>query len=139
MVQKISEINDKNIGVISLQLSNLDGTMQNPYGAINKPIKTYWKIGLMHMLMIVKVWDILKWIKRKFKKPKSELQHINYENFDYVISGAAFILTPNFFEHYDQLFNKTFLYCEENILAMYLKKAKLKSVFLTNSQIKQKG
>lgn len=125
----------ENAGVISLELDNTDGTKQSPYGLVKGPIKTYLKIGIRHFLIIIGVYKLIRWIKRKFIKSKEQLNIIEYDKLDYVISGAAFILTPAFFEKYNQLFNKTFLYCEEHILAMYLKKAKLKTYMLFDTKI----
>lgn len=57
----------------------------------------------------------------------------------YCIQGCAFLLTKEFFSHYDKLYPKTFLYCEELNLAVYLKKAGLKGIIADTSPVIHKG
>ncbi len=57
----------------------------------------------------------------------------------YCIQGCAFLLTKEFFRHYDKLYPKTFLYGEELNLAVYLKKAGLKGVIADTSPVIHKG
>ena len=128
---------ENDIGVVSLQLNNKDNTKQIPYGLIKNPYKDYIKTGLLNFFILTKIFYVAKFIKNLFvrhKKLNSNV-NINYNNYDFIISGAAFILTPNFFKHYNQLFNKTFLYCEEHILSIYLKKSNLKTKLINDSKI----
>lgn len=135
LLESIKDTND-DIGVISLELDNVDGTKQSPYGIVKGAVKTYLKIGIRQMLIFAGVYLLLRKLKEKITGKKHEdSPKINYDNYDYIVSGAAFILTPNFFKHYTQLFNKTFLYCEEHITALYLKKAKLKTKVILDTKI----
>lgn len=135
LIESIKNI-DSNVGVISLELDNVDGTKQSPYGIIKKPVSTYLKIGIRQILIFMGVYLFFRRVKEKISGKKHEdSPKINYDEFDYIVSGAAFILTPSFFEHYTQLFNKTFLYCEEHITALYLKKAKLKTKVILDTKI----
>ena len=129
----------ENIAVLSLELDNKDGTKQLPYGLIKGAYKSYIKIGILNFAVITRLFDVYKFFKNLFRKKKVENENINLEidfnKYEFIISGAAYILTPNFFKYYNQLFNKTFLYCEEHILALYLKKAKLKTEFIRDTKI----
>lgn len=57
----------------------------------------------------------------------------------YVVSGSAFVLTPDFFLHYTQLFPETFLYFEEWATILYLHKAKLLTKIIPCDPIIHKG
>ncbi|MDF2871604.1 MAG: hypothetical protein K0R05_3179 [Anaerocolumna sp.] len=57
----------------------------------------------------------------------------------YCLQGCAFLLTKEFFRHYDKLYPKTFLYGEELNLAIYLKKAGLKGIIADTSPVIHKG
>jgi len=57
----------------------------------------------------------------------------------YIIQGCAYILTPDFFKYYMQIFPGTFLYDEELALAWYLKKAGLYTYTTKNSWLLHKG
>lgn len=57
----------------------------------------------------------------------------------YCLQGCAFLLTKEFFQHYDKLYPKTFLYGEELNIAIYLKKASLKGIIADTSPVIHKG
>ncbi len=57
----------------------------------------------------------------------------------YRIHGCAFLLTPEFFRYYEQLYPKTYLYGEEINLSVYLKKAGLRAVIADTSPLIHKG
>lgn len=57
----------------------------------------------------------------------------------YRIQGCAFLLTREYFRHYDKLYPKTFLYGEELNLVLYLKKAGLKAAVAATSPVYHKG
>ena len=54
------------------------------------------------------------------------------DNYNYVIQGCSYFLTPTFFKYYDGLFSETFLYCEELALAIYLSNKDLKTINFYN-------
>lgn len=126
--------------VLGLELDNLDGTKQVPYGLIKGASRTYIKTGIAQFMFLTGLRVIYRFFKNLFKRKKNVAQtqvqpEIDFSEYDYTISGAAYILTPAFFRYYNQLFNKTFMYCEENILALYLKKAKLKTKLIRDTKI----
>lgn len=56
----------------------------------------------------------------------------------YSIQGCAYVLTPDFFEQYSQLYPGTFLYNEEDALALYLKKGHLCTKMIDSAPIVHK-
>ncbi|MDF2513309.1 MAG: hypothetical protein K0S04_3175 [Herbinix sp.] len=57
----------------------------------------------------------------------------------YQIQGCAFLLTKEYFQFYQQLYPKTFLYGEELNLSVYLMKAGLRGVVADTSPVIHKG
>lgn len=126
--------------VLSLELDNKDGTKQLPYGLVKGAYKSYIKLGMLQFAVLTRLFYVYKFFKNLFKRKKKTDQtavsaEVDFSKYDYIISGAAYILTPAFFKYYSQLFNKTFLYCEEHIMTLYLKKAKLKTKFIRDTKI----
>lgn len=73
------------------------------------------------------------------KEPKNnEEQKVNNE-YRYQLQGCAFVLTPSFFQYYQQLYPNTFLYWEEINLLVYLQKVGLKSSIIHTSPCIHKG
>ena len=135
IIEQLDNFED-GVGLISLELSNQDGTTQIPYGLIKSASKNYLKIGVINFLLVTKLYFVLRFFKRcLFRKKPETASVVDYSQYHYVISGAGYILTPHFFEHYQQLFNHTFLFNEEHILALYLQKAKLKTAIIKDTQI----
>lgn len=54
---------------------------------------------------------------------------------DYAIHACAMLLTPDFFIHYEGLYKKTFLYCEEDILYLMCKMYHLKQRYTDDTYI----
>lgn len=57
----------------------------------------------------------------------------------FVVSGSAYVLTADFFEHYCGLYPETFLYAEELGIILYLSKAHLLSKIINTDVIIHKG
>lgn len=72
-------------------------------------------------------------------KPSEPLAETETKKKAYCIQGCAFLLTKEFFSHYDKLYPNTFLYCEELNLAVYLKKAGIKGIIADTSPVIHKG
>lgn len=123
----------KEIGLINPACCNVDGSFQKPYGKFRGNL--YWET-VIHLIFIIWsfVRNILKWdisLSDKFK----EVDLKDMDKYKYIVQGPAYILTPSFFEYYNKLFPKTFLYEEELILAWYINKAKLKTSFVNSPYI----
>lgn len=140
LLKEIKTVQDDE-AVLSLELDNKDGTKQLPYGLIKGASKSYIKLGVLQLSILTRMFYVYKFFKNLLKRKKktettqAKAVEIDFSKYDYIISGAAYILTPAFFKYYSQLFNKTFLYCEEHIMTLYLKKAKLKTRFVRDTKI----
>lgn len=116
------------IGVINPACCNIDGSFQSPYGKFSGNM---WKDTLFHLLFII--WSFIRNILKISVSISENLEQENIEDmnkYKYIIQGPAYILTPSFFENYNKLFPKTFLYEEELLLAWYIEKANLKTSFM---------
>lgn len=126
---------EKQAGILVPLVRNLDGTIEQ---------RVAYKANLIY-LRIIKA-TILRMFPRKTSKvqgqgnvtgPNERLTGLQREN--YVVAGSAFVLTPDFFANYEQLFPKTFLYFEEWATILYLKKAGLYSKIVETAEITHKG
>lgn len=122
-----------NVGIINPACCNIDGSFQNPYGKFNENL---YIIMIKHLIFII--WSFIRNI---FNLNVSISNHLKKEDesdmkkYKYIVQGPAYILTPEFFKYYNGLFPKTFLYEEELILAWYMKKANLKTIFVESPYI----
>jgi len=141
-LEKIVNEYEKGTGVISTYCCDVNGMLQRPSYICSKRVITELYKGLIKdtinsILAVLGLYE-------KVNRERSILtkKHINYSEeykYEYVISGCAFILTPDFFENYNQLYPRTFLYAEEKALVGYLYKASLKTKCANNPYIIHKG
>lgn len=114
LYQMMSEISD-GIGVIGSRIINRDGTEELAYSDyVNFPATFIWYLYLQFSY-----WGLEKlriWCGEKLKNYKSQQ----------ILHGSNLLLTPQYFEKYDGLYEKTFLYGEEAILYLYCVQAGLK-------------
>lgn len=126
---------EKDIGLIVPLIKNLNGTIDQ---------RVVYKKRLLYLRIIKKIFEInINFINKFFnynKKNKDLLieknKTISGKNNDiYVISGSAFLLTPDFFSNYSGLYPETFLYFEEWATIIYLHKAKLSTKIINTNPI----
>ena len=96
-------------------ISLADGKNQNPvavqYHGIKDVNKRIFKDSVLSFLCN---FDLDKQVQRIFAK---EVQEVHYEpGMDFQIHGACMFFANRFIQRYDGLFDKTFMYGEENIL-----------------------
>lgn len=121
----LKEISD-GVGIISPECRGFDKvSFQQPYCLSNGSY-------LSEIIKIVSltIWQSLKAITRinySFHKKKKKFFSYDYE---YIIQGNAYILTPFFFNNYTSLFPNTFLYLEETALLWYIKKSNLRTKYV---------
>lgn len=124
----------KGVGVINPICCNIDGTLQIPYGKYKNSLVIETIIILAYI-----VWSFIRNILGLnvsiTKNLKVNLEDGSLEQYKYVIQGPAYVLTPDFFENYKILFPRTFLYCEELMLAWYVHKANLKTIVVSNAKL----
>jgi len=79
----------------------------------------------------VHIYKLLSNIKRTLrKKSGKEADDYKSRQENIVLHGAFFVLTPRYFEYYPEgLFDKTFLYMEEDILAFRCRQRGLKTLY----------
>lgn len=122
------------VGVINPACVGFNGEFQEPYRlSQGNMIKDYCQA------LALTGWQVFKAI---FNVDYSIHKHTNKafvpDEYKYIIQGNAYILTPDYFREYKQLFPKTFLYFEELYLLWYLQKANLTTVYCENIVIKHK-
>ena len=134
----------KNIGAFGTKIRGSDGKNQNPlYTPITakRVIKdavyfTLEKWGLIHYYTILK-----QTIHNKKKPDKMGKEHEKVqvkENEKYILHGSALFLTENYLNQVDGFYPETFLYYEENILAIIMEKMNLKMIYKDEIEIYHK-
>ena len=137
LFKTVSKVDYKGVGAISPTVYKADGKYQLPNentSDVRKRIKF-----LVSHLLIAKFRRAIHY-KASHKAEKKQIDIPDKWN-DYVLQGCAYFLTPAFFEKYNKLYPKTFLYWEEINLLYYLYKANLKSVLIKTEPViyKDKG
>jgi GT2 family glycosyltransferase/O-antigen ligase len=140
ILKQMLDSDEKNVGILIPQVRNLDGTIDQ---------RVAYKIRFLYLRIIKKLLQVI-YIKsqprvnpvieargKEIVENNKKLTGIQHSY--YVITGSAFILTPDFFSIYDQLFPETFLYFEEWATILYLKKAQLFCKIVDNDPILHKG
>lgn len=139
-IEKIYEIylKDQDIAVIAPSIKNFDGIYQNPFKKERFSFKEIAKIKFFYLSGIYKLYyfirvyilfELITYIVQKKRHKKIKNYHSNKapsSGYIYAPHGSFLIFTPTFFKHFDGFDNKTFLYCEEFILAEKLRQNSLK-------------
>ena len=114
---------EEKIAIINPMCCDIEKIIQKPYLIYNSKM---WKYVIRMGIYILK--QIIKYIFNldKYKKNNEKFNVEEIKENKYIIQGCAYILTPDFFKYYSQIFPETFLYCEELALAIYIEKANLK-------------
>ena len=119
-----SYVPKRNIAIINPLCCDLDGNVQLPYLISNSKMWRYClKIGIYLLKQGIKLTLNLE---RTHKNKNINIEAI--EDSKYIIQGCAYILTPDFFNYYTQIYPETFLYCEEMALGIYIEKINMRTV-----------
>lgn len=122
-----------NVGIIGPNIVGRDGVEQNPVDTDTSYKVILWQfifcLTVITSLYKTKVYKFLKKMK-KSRGPKISNEFIKEKTEELVkrnivLHGAAIMFTPKYFENYSGFYPGTFLYMEENILAMMIQKAGL--------------
>ena len=73
-----------------------------------------------------------KVFRKIFKYPKMSNNRAEESNYIHMGIGAIYILTEQFFEHFDELWDRVFLYGEEAVLAGQLASVKGRTFYYPN-------
>ena len=95
--------------------------------------KRYWILYLTNLLYVPFLYDLIKkWYLLLFKKKKSTLyiqNDLDIRQEDVVLHGSFLIFSKEYFEKFVGIDPRTYMYLEEKILAVRLRKHHLKSVY----------
>lgn len=133
---------DTSVGAIGTKIIGKDGINQNPrYDSTN--FKRVLKDSVYFSLDefgIIKYYQKLKTIIKKDSQSDSSqpTDQSNEEKDEYFLHGSAIFLTENYLSKANGFYPDTFLYYEENILAIIMKKLDLKMVYDSDKEIYHK-
>ncbi len=137
---------DKNFAVLGPDVISLDdGEHQNPHTHVNlqNPGKElyyyqfYWFMAFLGLYTPVKraIFTVVKWFKGKKKRIEPNWSDIQE---GVKLYGACLIFSPEYVSKFNGLYDKTFMYVEEDILYYIAKREKLKMVYSPEIQIMHK-
>lgn len=115
---------EENVGVIGSEIILRNGRKQKPYFEyVEFPATLIYYFYLLGGLYGVNILENhMECLLRKRRKEQ-------------VIHGSALMLTPAYFEAYDGLYSRTFLYGEEILLYIMCKRAGLEQVYTSDISI----
>ncbi|TPE54289.1 glycosyltransferase family 2 protein [Maribrevibacterium harenarium] len=119
----------KKYPVVAPNIRMLDGTPQNPHviSGISKKREFIYDLYHSSYLMAGLIVRLAK-LTHKFTDRKDEQQHEVAQEIHQGY-GACYILTPKFFEYFDELWAPTFLMYEEYFLAKQLEEKGFKTYY----------
>lgn len=103
---------DKNTLIISPDVITTEGSHENPHVIQRIGFLRKFKYDVYYSsYTVARILQMIKSTDRRFKAydPEKKFIHMGI--------GALYILTPNFFKHFEKLWEDVFLYGEEAILA----------------------
>ncbi len=142
ILSKMTEKYSPQIGVLGPKIIGIDNRNQNPLCkkvTFKKIIKDILE-SFFYMIIDINTFHNSIFYK-KFVKPlvmKRRKNRIFYQHNNPVLQGAAIMFTPSYFKHYQGFYPGTFLFYEEYILSILLKKKGLISFYVDNAEILHK-
>lgn len=136
-----SEWNESHFAVLGPKIHTFSGKNQNPAPHKIETIKevnfwirhhtwglirSYLGINRLYLEGKERLKHLLGY-KNKVKQAKEEKDNIRQENVK--LHGCCFVFSPRFFEFFDGLDSRTFMYVEEDILYAHIKKKGLLTVY----------
>lgn len=125
-----------------------DGFNTNPLGGYRESISwIIYQIWGNYRIYFVKKFDLKRFRRRKTSIEKHETRHQEPDsNTRFLqcdegvqLSGACLVFSPLFVSRFEGLYNKTFLYCEETILAYACFRLALKLFYCNEIVVVHKG
>jgi GT2 family glycosyltransferase len=137
---------DETIGVIGSTIIGSDGQNQNPSSNFNPGFKAVFREYSIPLLRKYKLSGILhagRFVKRRLKKQtatsgETAVVSTALVTKPYNLHGSALFLTENYVRQMNGLYPETFLYYEEEILALVCHKLGLKMVYTDEIEIYHK-
>ncbi|MDE1548153.1 glycosyltransferase [Jeotgalibaca caeni] len=134
---------DSNVGAMGTRIIGSDGGNQNPSAIFHPSFKAVFRefsFPLLRKYKLSGVLNVGRVIKRKLKKQPAvaENKPVSVSNQPFTLHGSVLFLTENYLEKMDGFYPGTFLYYEEEILALICYKLGLKLVYLDEVEIYHK-
>lgn len=95
-----------------------------------------WRGGIYKIKQYLKKFYIIRYIYKKIKLKPKELLDPNFEHKNILLHGCCLIFTPTFFERLKGFNPKTFMFREEELLFLSLKKNNLENIYCPKLEIK---
>lgn len=111
---------DETIGAIGSKIIGSDGMNQNP---------VYADVKLLTVLKSVFGSHLRFFGVSKFLKNKNRLKKLNKHRDKFILHGSSMFFTENYLRKAKGFYPETFLFYEENILAIVFKKLGLKMIY----------
>lgn len=125
MLQKLLACDESDVAVIGPSIRLKNGYIQREYSTTTEfPCLFYRYLTFLAERMFG--ITSCEWLQRRWRQ--KEFMHK-------VLHGCALLLTPAFFEFYQGLYSKTFLYAEEEILWFQVQKVGLKQCYVLETEI----
>ena len=152
MITSLINSYEEGIAVIGPRIISADNQEQNPILSVVTKEKINEEYDIMesfkHKFNESKIGKkirnnkVMVSLKKLIKKENNiDVNKINVQDKtseELILHGACMLLTKDYFKYYPELFPKTFLYYEENILTLITKKVNLKKRFVCNCFIYHK-
>lgn len=126
----------KNVGAIGPTIIGSDGLNQNPVNVDNN-LFLILKSIFATSLNIFGLKKILKSVKKLYRSSFNEPE-IKTDSKDFILHGSAIFLTENYIKNVKGFYPDTFLYFEEYILDIIMKKMKLEMIYISDTYIYHK-
>ncbi|MBZ6003060.1 glycosyltransferase family 2 protein [Leuconostoc gelidum subsp. aenigmaticum] len=131
------------VAVVGTAILDKKGINQNPTSGNTRNLHLYLLLlNLWRLKLGVSSFGLFSKMKKKIyhpSRPKLETKNSKFptqilDNSHY-LHGSSFVLTEKFFKNFEGLYNKTFLYFEEPILHIGIKKAGLKMFYISELSV----
>lgn len=129
-------------------ISLIDNSHQNPYGIVNYSLnerklkKVIFKYNIFILFNYLNLDQMMKKTFKIMRKKRNETYSNNesykYEQSNVRLHGSCLIFSPDYVKKYNGLYDKTFLYMEEDILYYISKKEGLKMIYSPSVKILHK-
>lgn len=141
IIRKLLSADDGNTAVIGPRIIGRDGLNQNPvktgitYRKIARDLFFSTIFSFIDIETLRRLPGISMYLNRKKRKNTSIAPEHSGE---IILHGSAMLFTPLFFRYFKGLYPGTFLYYEENILAVLLRNNRLRVTYTATTEVYHK-